>query len=81
MMWGYDVGWGGWLLMALTTVGFWALVVFAIVAIFRGGREATPNGGLSSDRSAEQILDERFARGQIDADEYHARQVELRVPR
>ena len=81
MMWNYGMGWGGWLLMALTTVGFWALVVFAIVAIFRGGREATPNGRLSSDRSAEQILDERFARGEIDADEYHARQVELRVPR
>ena len=36
MMWGNGMGWGGWLLMTLTTVGFWALVVFGIVALFRG---------------------------------------------
>lgn len=73
MMWGGGMGWGAWLLMALTTVAFWALVVFGIVALFRGtGGAGTrePDPG----RGARQILDERFARGEIDAEEYHSRQ-------
>jgi putative membrane protein len=81
MMWNYGMGWGGWLLMALTTVGFWALVVFAIVALFRGAREVTTSSPRDSARSAEQILDERFARGEINAEEYQARQQVLRTAR
>jgi putative membrane protein len=73
MMWGNGMGWGGWLLMILTTVGFWALVVFGIVALFRGvGGGAGPRTGAGA-ASAHQILDERFARGEIDVEEYHAR--------
>ena len=73
MMWGNGMGWGGWLLMTLTTVGFWALVVFGIVALFRGIGGANPP---DRDRApgARQILDERFARGEIDAEEYRSRQ-------
>ena len=81
MMWNYCMGWGGWLLMALTTVAFWALVVFAVVALFRGTREAATPAHSRTERSAEQILDERFARGEINADEYHARQLVLRSSR
>ena len=65
------VGWGGWILMTLAMVAFWALVVFAVLMLFRGSRdsaEATPDH-----RDPIQILDERFARGEIDEDEYHAR--------
>ena len=37
MMWNYDgMGWAGWLVMAVTALAFWALVVFAVVALFRG---------------------------------------------
>jgi putative membrane protein len=73
MMWGYGTGWGGWLLMALVMVAFWALVVFGIVALFRGPVRPGPrraDGG----RDAQRILDERFARGEIDAEEYRSRQ-------
>ena len=76
MMWGNGMGWGGWLLMTMTTVGFWALVVFGVVALFRGtggDRWREQDRG----RSARQILDERFARGEIDAEEYHSRQSQL----
>ena len=73
MMWGNGMGWGGWLLMSLTTVGFWALVVFGIVALFRGtGGVGARAGG--RERDARQIVDERFARGEIDAEEYRSRQ-------
>lgn len=79
MMWGYGTGWGGWLLMTLVMVAFWALVVFGIVALFRG---PVAHGPRSADRGgdAQRILDERFARGEIDADEYRSRQSLLPPP-
>ena len=68
MGWYHDsMGWGGWLLMTLAMVAFWALVVFAVVALFRGTEPRTDR------RTPEQILDERFARGEIDEVEYQAR--------
>jgi putative membrane protein len=60
-----DLGWGGWLLMTLLMVVFWALVIFAVAALFRGAG--------SSRLTPDQILDERFARGEIDAADYQAR--------
>ena len=81
MMWWHNgMGWGGWVVMTLTMVAFWSLVVFAVVAIFRGDREIeqdqSPRGP-----DPERILDGRFARGEIDLDEYHARQDALRGAR
>ncbi|GAA4400292.1 SHOCT domain-containing protein [Ornithinibacter aureus] len=73
MTWGNGMGWGGWLLMTLTTVAFWAVVVFGIVALFRGSGGSGPRDGIR-DRDARKILDERFARGEIDAEEYRSRQ-------
>ncbi len=79
MMWGYGMGWGGWLLMALMMAGFWALVVAAIVAAFRSssrsggsGRLSRPGRDTRSD-GARRILDERYARGEIDEQDYVAR--------
>lgn len=77
MGWYHDgVGWGGSILMTLAMVAFWALVVFAVLALFRTQRsgESTPDR-----RDPMQILDERFARGEIDEDEYHARASVLRA--
>jgi putative membrane protein len=73
-------GWGGWLVMTLTMVAFWGLVVWALVAIFRGTtRSGDRNNHGRRSRDAMEILDKRFARGEIDADEYHARQDVLRT--
>jgi putative membrane protein len=76
MGWGYDGGAGGWALMMLAMVIFWGFVVIGIVAIFRGTRPHEGQGTGSASGStpgAAGILDERFARGEIDADEYRAR--------
>jgi putative membrane protein len=77
MGWGYDGGGsGGWALMMLAMVIFWGFVVIGIVAIFRGTRTRdaqTGVGGTSAPPTAAGILDERFARGEIEADEYRAR--------
>jgi putative membrane protein len=79
--WSHDgVGWGGWIMMALAMVAFWGVVLFVVVALFRG----TGNGGRTDrldrrQQSPLEILDERFARGEIDEDEYYARQATLRA--
>ena len=72
MMWGDGIGAGGMVFMVLTGVGFLALVVVGIVMLVRGTAGSGP-GGRDRGRDARQILDERFARGEIDADEYRSR--------
>lgn len=74
MGWYHDgMGWGGWLLMTLAMVAFWAIVVFAVVALSGG---AAPR---KDRRTPEQILDERFARGEIDEVEYQTRRDALQA--
>ncbi len=74
MMW--DNGWGAgqWVAMSLMMVLFWGLIVVGVVALVRstrpGGHGAPPPG---SGHGARRILDERFARGEIDADDYAQR--------
>jgi putative membrane protein len=79
MGWYHDgVGWGGWLLMTLMMLAFWALVIFAVVAIFRGIGTSSDAETPPSRQDAMDILQERFARGEIDAEEYDARAQVLR---
>jgi len=85
-MWGYDWGWGAWLVMSVMMVLFWGLVIAGIVVLIRyltGSGQAGPPVS-SSDRarpSAEELLDERFARDEIDQDEYARRRELLRAGR
>jgi putative membrane protein len=75
MMWyGGNWGWGAWSLMTVGMVAFWALVITAVVLVVRylvapDGAGAAPLGR----KSAEDLLAERYARGEIDADEYRQR--------
>jgi putative membrane protein len=71
MMGGFDgvMGSFGGLWMLLPILfwgGFLALIVWAVVRIFPERR----SGERSEVRSSEEILRERFARGEIDAEEY-----------
>lgn len=63
---------GGWMwLMIAGTVIFWiSIIAFAVWAVRRFTER--PRTG-----SARKILDERFARGEIDAEEYASRLQEL----
>lgn len=76
MMWGYGNGMGWmWLWGILTLVGI-ALLVLLAVRLSSGGYgggygPGGPGGPAHLGRSrARQILDERFARGELTADQY-----------
>ena len=83
--WGTGMHWWGWELGAFTTLIFWGLVIWAIVALVRWSRSARPgpahHGTWRHDDDPEQILARRFAAGEIDADEYCERLDALRAGR
>jgi putative membrane protein len=77
MVWN-DTGWGfgNWLAMILVMVGFWGLLIALIVWLVRGvgGNRAPGRGSKGSvNIGADEILAERFARGEIDEDEFTRR--------
>jgi putative membrane protein len=61
--------------MSLMMLAFWGGVIALIVWAFRGAGRPTDAG-----RDAESILEERFARGEIDAEELESRRSVLREP-
>lgn len=85
-MWWYQGGggggmwWGGWLMM----FGFWLLVVLAVVVLvrllLRSGREERGQDREPRERrgpTPTEILEERFARGEIDEAEFKSRRETL----
>jgi putative membrane protein len=73
------MGWGGWFVMTLIVVLLVTLVVLAFLALFRGTGPSGDRGEQRRSRSsADQLLDERFARGEIDEEEYRRRRDALR---
>ncbi|KLO30768.1 hypothetical protein ABW17_29205 [Mycobacterium nebraskense] len=73
--------WAGWILMAVVLVVVVALLITAVVVAVRylgggggGGRDSVQ----ARVRAAEDVLAERFARGEIDDDEYRKRVALLR---
>ncbi|HDH25369.1 MAG TPA: SHOCT domain-containing protein [Actinobacteria bacterium] len=69
MMW----GWGGWL-GPLWMLLFWGGIVVLIVWAVRSG---SVGGGTRPKSRALEILEERYARGEIDRDEFSTRRDEL----
>jgi putative membrane protein len=68
MFYMHGVGWGWWLLMSIGTVAFWALVIWAIIALTRGASSVQlPDE--EADRPLD-ILQRRLARGEISVEEY-----------
>ncbi len=81
MMWYNDghAGWDGWLLGSAVMVVFWALVITAIVLLARYLLASRPESEPKTrSTTAENLLAERYARGDIDDEEYRRRQTLLR---
>ncbi|MBC7443498.1 MAG: SHOCT domain-containing protein [Ramlibacter sp.] len=77
MMWGYDggMGWTAWLFGLLAIIGITLLIV--LVVRLSAGPPAgppqagpPPGSGTPSRSHARQILDERFAKGELTAEQY-----------
>ena len=79
---GSGMGTVGFVLMLLLVLGFWSIVVFGGILAFRAlghpctGHQAPAPPSPTTD--AERLLAERFARGEIDVDEYTVRRDLLR---
>jgi putative membrane protein len=81
MMWWYGDGMTGWgyVLLTASMVLFWGVVLFGVIAVVRyagrSDRSTTADGP-----NPEQLLAERFARGEIDEQVFRQRLDVLRSP-
>lgn len=74
-------GWGGgwmWLWWLLLLAGIITLIVVAVLAMTRGFSSRNARDGGRS--TARDVLDERYARGELTTEEYHERLTELKRP-
>jgi len=72
---GHGWGWGGWLIGGLMMLLFWgsfiALAFFALRALMRSGQgQAEVRSRPDGEATALQILQKRYARGEISREEY-----------
>ena len=78
---GYHHGWGGgWSMMFMGPFSMILFTVLIVVLLFLAVRWLMPHtdGGRERRQNALDILDERFARGEIDVEEYRSRKDALR---
>ena len=72
MGWVGDIGWAGWTVMAVCMLAFWTGVIYLVAALFRADRARGP-AGIDHEADPLRVLEERFARGDIDSEEFVAR--------
>lgn len=68
---------GSWVTMMIMMVLVWALVIWVVVMLVRATQSGTRSESPSAGRDPLAILDERFARGELDQEEYFARRTAL----
>ncbi|KAB1143351.1 SHOCT domain-containing protein [Streptomyces luteolifulvus] len=83
MFWyGHDLSGWGWFTMSAGMIVFWALIItFGVLlyrALARPGDIGTTPGPAHPRPTPEQLLAERFARGEIEEEEYERRLTTLR---
>lgn len=72
--WGLDMGWGGFLFQFFLWIAVVALALWAIIR-FSSPARGVEQGGES--KSAMEILRERYARGEIDREEFKEKKRDL----
>ncbi|WP_175609277.1 SHOCT domain-containing protein [Streptacidiphilus griseoplanus] len=75
MMFWYDHGVGGWgwLAMSVGMIVFWAVVITVAVLLFRALSHRHDHDHAVAAPTPEQVLADRFARGEIEEEEYRRR--------
>jgi putative membrane protein len=70
------IGWGGWFVMVAMMVVFWGAIAWVVVTLIR--QNGLPSHPRPTGTEPMRILDERFARGEIDEAEFQRRRELLR---
>jgi putative membrane protein len=70
------MGWGGMWIGPLLMIGLLALLIAGIATLMRWIGGGSSEGGARV-RTAREILDERYARGEIDREEYQRRRDDI----
>jgi len=76
MYWGNGMGGWGMILMTFSGLLFWGLIITGIVLLVRStnrGGQPGPAATPARTQTPQQVLADRFARGEIDEDEYTRR--------
>jgi putative membrane protein len=75
MMWwpdGGGSGWG-WVAMTISMVLFWGVLILGGILLIRALNRPSGDSSAAPRPTPEQVLAERFARGEIDEEEYRRR--------
>ncbi len=72
---GSGMGFGGWMFMGLFWLILLGVIIWAVVRLLPTRHQAT--GGPGAPETPEDILDRRFARGEIDLETYQAQRAAL----
>ena len=75
---GGGIGWIGPVIGLVVAVGFFGLVAWAVLALTRRADQPAVIPSGAPRVAPDDLLAERFARGEIDADEFERRRVVLR---
>ncbi|MEO7589242.1 MAG: hypothetical protein ABIS84_14585 [Arachnia sp.] len=81
MGYGWGMGVGGWIAMGIFWVALLVLIVWLVTRAFSPGITRGSRGEHGPQESADQVLDRRFAAGEIDEPTYHRMREALRSGR
>lgn len=76
MMYGYGPGLGWMFVMPIIWIALIALIIWAVVRLTHDWRPRH-NGSAVHEETPEEILDRRYARGEIDTEEYRQARANL----
>ncbi len=72
---GSGMGLGGWFFMGVFWLVLLGVIIWAVVRLLPSGHQAL--GGPRATEAPEEILDRRFARGEVDLETYQAQRAAL----